>query len=278
MTLTLANPQTVPSPAASATGAARADAWTVLRAELDAWAAAGLTARWWWRDDDAVDATPELDRLLGLSAHTAVPVALAVVPAGATPALATVAAGVGILQHGWDHRNHAPAGTKKAELGADRPTETVLARLAEGRSRLRALFGAAALPVLVPPWNRIAPAVAAGLPATGFRGLSTFAGQRLAVPGLTEANTHIDPVDWHHGRGFLGETAVLSAATGRLRQLRTDGVAPEDANAANGLLTHHLAMDEATWDFVARFLAETVAHPAVRWLPADTLFGGGATP
>ena len=39
--------------------------WDRLEREIDAWAAAGREATLWWRDDDAVAATAELERLLG---------------------------------------------------------------------------------------------------------------------------------------------------------------------------------------------------------------------
>lgn len=260
-----------PAPLTSPSPITAANPWRGLRRELDSWAAGGATASLWWRDDDAVDVTPVLDRLLALSADHRTPVALAVIPAAATAALAGRAAGVSILQHGWCHADHAVRPAKKAELGAGRPAAAGLAELAEGRRRLLALFGPErALPVLVPPWNRIAPAVAAGLPGLGFRGLSTFASKRFDVPGLTEANTHGDPVDWHGGGGFLGDDAVLARLIDHLRARRY-GHAPRAE--ATGLLTHHLVMDEASWAFTARLLGETAAHPAVRWLGAAEIFG-----
>ena len=50
----------------SMTTAAVDSGWAVLEAELDLWQAAGRTASFWWRDDDAVAATPALSRLLAL--------------------------------------------------------------------------------------------------------------------------------------------------------------------------------------------------------------------
>src|SRR3546814_3370640 len=75
-----------------------------------------------------------------------------------------------VLQHGFAHRSHPGAGEKKAALGAQRPGEVVLDELRRGGALLRALFEGgrvAILPVLVPPWNRIAPPVVAGLRAIG---------------------------------------------------------------------------------------------------------------
>ena len=136
--------------------------WQALEEEAARWHEAGRSADLWWRDDDAADAGPALDRLLALHRETRAPLALAVVPAHATPALADRLAaetGVDLLQHGYAHVNHAPAGEKKAELGPHRPAMIVLGELGTGWLALERLFGGRALAVMVPPWNRIAPAL-----------------------------------------------------------------------------------------------------------------------
>ena len=55
--------------------------WQPLVEELARWQRAGRKAELWLRDDDAVDPTPALDRLLDLTGEFAVPVTLAVIPA-----------------------------------------------------------------------------------------------------------------------------------------------------------------------------------------------------
>jgi hypothetical protein len=50
----------------------------------------------------------------------------------------------------------------------------VLGELGTGWMALERLFGSRVLPVLVPPWNRIAPGLVPALPEIGYRGLSTF--------------------------------------------------------------------------------------------------------
>src|SRR5579859_3936699 len=105
----------------STTSAKPESGWADLDAELGIWQSAGRTADFWWRDDDAVVATPALDRLLALT--EGVPIALAVIPGQAGIGLAARLAGVpnvAVLQHGWQHVNHAPAEEKKSELGAHR--------------------------------------------------------------------------------------------------------------------------------------------------------------
>jgi len=270
---------TFPTTGHRQTGALPApDAWGELDEELDAWARAGRPATFWWRDDDAISSTVALERLLDLARAQRVGVALAVIPARAAPDLFALLANrpeAAILQHGYAHENHATAGRKKAELGADRPAATVLAELARGKAMLATASQGRALPVLVPPWNRIDPMVAAGLAATGFDAISIARPRAAArdATGLRHANIHVDPIDWPALRagagGILREKAALEAARLHLSARRLGQV---DADEPTGLLTHHLVMDEATWRFAARFVAATRAHRGARWLEPAGVF------
>ena len=244
--------------------------WPLVEQELARWREAAREPVIWWRDDDAADATPALDRLLALQQSHRVPLALAVVPATATPALAgglLGVAGVDLLQHGYAHTNHAPASErKKEELGAHRPAMIVLGELGTGWMALERLFGPRTLPVLVPPWNRIAPGLVPALPEIGYRGLSTFGIRRRVSPvsGLVQVNTHVDLIDWQTRR-FAGIEAVLGTFVQALASSRTSG-------EPIGLLSHHLAMDEAAWDFLQSFWGKVGGMPGVRIAPAHDLF------
>lgn len=246
--------------------------WEALEQELAHWRAAGRTAELWWRDDDAADTGPELDRLLALHRQSATPLALAVVPARATPTLAERLAaepGVDLLQHGYAHVNHAPQGEgRKIEIGPHRPAMIVLGELGTGWLALERLFGNRPLPVMVPPWNRIAPALVPTLPEIGFTGLSTFGGRTRAYPvrGLRQVNTHVDLIDWKGGRGFAGEETCLGVLVASLARSRTESGEPV------GLLSHHLAMDDGAWDFLRSFWERTRAMPDLRVRPAHALF------
>jgi hypothetical protein len=245
--------------------------WPALAAELSSWRAAGRKPTFWWRDDDAAAPSRGLDRLLAIAAGLRVPVALAVIPAAAETALAERLddARVSVLQHGYAHANHAPAGAKKAELGHHRPLAAMLAELAEGARRLAELFGPRSRAVLVPPWNRIDPALVLVLPGIGFAGLSTYRARPDASPafGLTLVNSHIDIVDWRAGR-FLGEAAALALAVDHLAQRRAGRA---DAEEATGLLTHHAVHEPAAWRFVERLIA-AVRSGGGHWLAAEELF------
>jgi hypothetical protein len=239
--------------------------WSELQSALDGAAERGEAIRVWWRDDDAGRDHPALTRLLDLAACHGLPLALAVVPMWLdADSHARIAASrhTSVLQHGFAHADHAPPEGRSIELGG-RDLETILTELANGRAVLADAFGCSFLAVLVPPWNRLDAGLIERLTGCGFIGLSTF-GRRAAAeaaPGLAQVNTHLDPIDWRGSRLFVGETAAL----GRL-------VAVLDADEPIGILSHHLAMDEAGWAFLDRLLGVLAAHPGARLCPADELF------
>jgi hypothetical protein len=248
-----------------------ADGWRALEEELNAWAEESRAADLWWRDDDAQCPTPALRRLLALSTETATPLTLAVVPMGAETALAHALEAVpkvNVIQHGYAHVNHAGAQEKKAELAASRPAEDALDELIRGRQWLTRLFAGRFHAVLAPPWNRIDPFLVPALPGAGIRGLSAFGSRRSVepAPGLIQGNCHVDILDWRGSRGFVGEDAALAAVVDHLARRRRGDV---DAKEATGVLTHHLAMDEACWVFLATLIERTKNHRAVRWLDVE---------
>jgi hypothetical protein len=248
--------------------------WQDLENELGEWAAAGRTATFWWRDDDAVEPTPALDRLAVLSDEAAVPCALAVIPKLLAPKLPRALAGhplVRVIQHGYAHQNHAPPGGRGWELGLHRPSAVVLDELSAGRRALADAFDGAFVPALAPPWNRIDPALYPDLPGIGLCGVSTFRDRARREPaaGLVEVNTHFDLIDWREGRVFRGEAAAGRHIVGHLRRRRL-GLA--DAEEPTGILTHHLATDEAGWRFLAEFMRFIERQKAARWADPATLF------
>ena len=189
--------------------------WRPLSAELDRWKRSGRVAELWLRDDDAVQPTAALDRLLDLTGRHAIPALLAVIPAHAGEPLAArlaSAPGIAVAVHGWAHENHAPDGQKKQELGPHRAAAVVLGELARAKAVIDRLFAGKAVAVLVPPWNRIDGALLPSLGETGFAALSVFGMAKPAA--LPIVNTHIDIIDWHGGRGGKDHGGLVRGAGG----------------------------------------------------------------
>lgn len=253
-------------------------AWRALDAELERWAALGLKPQFWLRDDDAVAPTDQLDRLLGLCAEFRIPLALAVIPADAIEQLAQRLRGleeVSILQHGFAHANHAVRGEKNSEFAENRPLDIMTGELVQGRARLSGLFGDAALPVLVPPWNRVAFSLLARLPDAGLIGLSRYKARavRAAAPGVLEVNSHVDLIRWRDNRTggpLVDMTAGLAA---HLAAKRT-GAANRDE--PTGILAHHLVMDRTAWATLKALLAKLARDPRVSWPSSAAIFGAKA--
>lgn len=243
--------------------------WRELDEELARWRDAGRTADFWWRDDDAMAPSKPLERLLKLSRTSGVPLALAVIPGNATAELFS-GLEASVLMHGTDHVNRAGPGEKKTEFPAAEPEAEAEARLAAARQRLAQLAGERFLPVLAPPWNRFKQSLAARLSGVGLQGLSGY-GARVAAeaaPGIKQVNTHVDIVDWHGTRGFVGEDLALHLAINHLAA-RRGGAA--DAGEPTGWLTHHAVHDAGSWQFLERLFERTRARGA-RWQDAKSLF------
>ncbi|MCV2888448.1 polysaccharide deacetylase family protein [Ruegeria aquimaris] len=242
--------------------------WSPLEDELSRWQKAGLILPLWWRDDDAVQVTPELDRLTMLSERLNMPVHIAVIPEPAEWALAEMVERRPALipvVHGWAHRNHAPSGEKKAEFQLHRPMPAILSEARQGLARLRDLFGPALRPMFVPPWNRIAPEIVEELPGLGYRVVSTATPRKRAEPvaGLCQINTHLDPIDWRGSRSLLDPQRLIAQVTDQLGD-RREGRADNDE--PYGILTHHLVHDAAIWAFTEALLSRLMNGPARPWI------------
>lgn len=273
------------------------------RRQLDAADAAGVELAFWWRDDDARGATPELARLLAQRLETGVPLALAVIPDGARADLLdgmTPDDDIRLFLHGWCHANHAPAGEKRAEFGDHRPVVAMLEEIRRGRDRLAGLAEGRFLPVFVPPWNRIGPGIAARLGDAGLPGLSIFA----RPASRHRVHTHLDLMDWRAGRAqdaatldrllaaqiaarLMGEggtpAAIPSAARmrpGMPAETRACTPAggpgpvgwPPSETQPIGLLTHHLQHDAAAWERLTALLTLLAPRPGVVWPKLPDLF------
>lgn len=242
---------------------------------LDWFAARDLSVHVWWRDDDAIEPTPALDRLIAIANRHGIEVALAAIPAGATAELAARIAGEGfvsILQHGVEHRNFQDKGRgeKAAEFGARRDPDAAIAGIARSRARLAELFGDRFVPVFVPPWNRIAPRIAARLPEAGLVATSAFT--QFHPRALPFVQTHVDMIKWKKGAGFIGWHAAELRIDYHLARRRTN------ADDPLGILSHHLAQDDASFDFLDRTFEILKSHPGARFTRiVELVRGSGQT-
>ncbi len=260
--------------------------WDALADELAVWQAVGEVAGLWWRDDDAVAAGPELERLIRCSTDADAPMGIAAVPRHLEPSLSDALRPhpqIQLLQHGFAHVDHArQKGQGAWELGLHRPMEQVLAELDLGRGMMATAFREQFLPVVTPPWNRFDRRLLPGLRQTGFIGISA-AGERPrepAVADFVEANIHYDLLSWKAGGRFRGEASAASEIVGHLRRRR---LGTADRGEPTGILTHHLVLDEPAWAFLAGLLGFVARHPAARWLAPREIFrpstaGQGARP
>jgi len=212
----------------------------------------------WLRDDDAIEPTTQLNRLLDLVDRFAIPLTLAVIPAHADDALAARLATskqVTVAVHGWSHQNHASEKEKKQELGLHRSVSDVVAELEIGFNALRRRHGEQFVPLLVPPWNRIDDAIIQALPSIGFQALSTYGTQ--SADAIAVMNTHVDVIDWKGTRGGRSVSDLVSEMVTLI----------ESTHQPIGILTHHLVHDENVWQFLEQLFAATSTLQGVSWEP-----------
>jgi hypothetical protein len=243
--------------------------WDALDREFGRWREPGPV--FWWRDDDAIESTAASARLLALRERLALPLGLAVIPALVKPSLpravaATPPDAVGILVHGWNHVNHAPADAVPSELAASRDAAEVAAQLSQGRRRLGRLFGDRLCPVLVPPFNQISHHLVGTVSAAGFTHVSID--RDFAALGIATRNVHADIMDWDR------RTAVSAATLARdiLGALRLRRYGLVEKHSPIGILTHHLAHDEAAWSVAEELLERLSRYLVVSFPPVSEIF------
>lgn len=223
----------------------------------------GDLPKFWLRDDDAIEPTAALDRLIATCEQSQIPLVLAVIPESTGEALARRldrAINVSVAVHGWTHRNHAGPAEKKQELGPHRPLEIMLDELQAGYEKLALLYGQRFTPMLVPPWNRIDPRLVRQLETIGFQALSTFG---PVTPGpILSINSNVDLIDWHGTRGCVEHSLLVKKIAELLEQ-------PEPI----GILGHHLVHDDAVWVFLEELFGATRAFD-IEWLTGDELLRG----
>lgn len=252
---------------------AGADAFEPLRREFAAWQEAGRPCLLWWRDDDLIDDSPPLRRLADFAVRHQMPALMSVIPGHAADSLANDThglAGLSFCQHGWEHRNHEPAGSPSSEFGFARSLDAVAEDLQRGRKRILALFGERAVPVFVPPWNRFRADALALLPPLGLRGISQYRGQmRVEAAGLRAVDSHIDILQWNGRSPTRCKPAEVLVET--LVSLLSGARAASQPQPL-GILSHHGPMGDDAWAFMQQLADVCSEFSTVRWLSAAELF------
>jgi len=247
--------------------------WKPVADELALWGDDLTPARLWLRDDDAIEPTSELEILANLSARYQVPVTIAVIPQPAQQSLAKLIGQhelISVGVHGYCHLNHAPPGDKKCELGLHRGRQIIIDELAGGRAKLKDMFGAQFINMLVPPWNRIDPELVPELADLGYKSLSTFTWKDFpSAPPLVQLNTHVDIIDWKGNRGGRAANELVRELVRALEIARQSGGAPV------GILSHHLVHDEAAWDFLEQLFKFCANRHDIQWSHVTDLAGSG---
>ena len=242
-------------------------AWAALHAELNFWQ--GRQARFWWRDDDAEQPTPALQRLLDVAAEFRLPLGLAVIPAGlqdTLPALLGDFRNVTVFAHGWAHSNHARPGRPLNEYPHGRKQAEVADELARAYHRVADAFGDQFCPVLVPPYNHLAPMHVGAVRQADFRYISVD--RDFSGLGLPCRNTHADVIDWRSHQAANLPTLIR----GLVAALRLRRLGPVPAGRPIGILTHHRVHTPAIWDLTERLLEQLRAHPSVAFPSMDAIF------
>lgn len=233
--------------------------WAWLEVELRRWRAAGHRATLWWRDDDARAPSAALDRLLAIRGEA--PLTLAVIPDGDMAALGarlTQARRVSVVQHGVDHQNRR-MGAAAGEFPPEWRRIRVATQVRAGWRRMAVL--PALEQVFVPPWNDVHPELPAVLADCGYQGWSAWGEGETADGSPPRVDAHLDLMRWKGGARFRGEAKFLGELRGLLTARRRAG----QWHAPVGLLTHHLAHDEAAWTFLARFAGWSAGRSDLMW-------------
>jgi hypothetical protein len=249
--------------------------WAPLRSELALWQADGRTLPVWWRDDDAIEPTPQLDRMATMSKDLGIPVHLAVIPGRAKRDLVSYVHSHGVFRpvvHGWRHVNHGPRRGPASEFFSGNILS--VSRAWRGMRRMRKLFGDSFLPMFVAPWNHVSPSLHEPLASLGFKAVSVIGPRprRMACDGLVHINAHIDPIDWSRQRRLVDPDEIVTWLTAHLQDRRLGRC---DATEPLGLMTHHLVHEEEVWDFCAALLTELLSGPC---RPVDLAEPGHLSP
>ncbi|THI84091.1 MAG: hypothetical protein CAF41_013370 [Nitrospira sp. CG24A] len=244
-------------------------AWqTELRGSLELIQAEGKEVRIFFRDDDIDEDEESLLRLLDLFLAHGAPLNLAIIPNLLSDATVRqllmrelwIPESLGLIQHGWRHTNHEPAG-RKCEFGISRSLADKFHDIARGKIRLEEAFGPRFYPAFTPPWNRCTQDTFGVLDELGFMVFSKDQGKE-SVEGhrFQEISTTLDLYRWKGGATLQPPDITTKTLISQLWELDTIGI-----------LLHHKVMDDTAFTFLDQLLKELRHCPQVRFHTLKTL-------
>ena len=244
--------------------------WADLVAELDRWGEAGRVATLWWRDDDAVAATPQLATLLRVAGGSAGCAGGDPGPRdrgfgrcpgrrARRPGCCSTAGVTRTMRQG--KKSEYPSGLSASVVAAEIAAGTGLPRRAVRVTRAAGVR-AAVEPHRAGAARRSRRSRDRG-PLDDRLANKTRAVRPPCRPGLALIDVHVDLTDWKGGRRFIGAAAALGALVAWLRRA---GSAMRPPAGPIGILTHHLIMDRETAAFVEALLRAVAGHRAARWV------------
>ncbi len=108
------------------------------------------------------------------------------------------------------------------------------------------------------------------------RGFPRSSSERNAPSPIVTIDTHIDPIDWRGTRGLAPPERIAARfvqdLSGWLEAGSRAAGRPQTPEEPIGLLTHHLAMDEATWSFCEELIETVLSHSSAYTPELDRLW------
>ena len=210
------------------------------------------SVRIWWRDDDIVEDTKELRRLLDFSEKYNVPACRSVIPKHvskeAINKIKSIDA-ISILQHGYAHTNYAKFGDPLNEFGTDRDLEIQIKEIRQGYIKLKDAFNDQFLPIFVPPWNHISSNTIKRLEEVGFIGISLIGKTIFNYNGLRNLSVQIDIHSWEtkSENSYSVKVRKFSEIFCDLYRILTEKPTYLEKKIDIGILTHSQIMKDKDW-------------------------------
>jgi GR25 family glycosyltransferase involved in LPS biosynthesis len=231
----------------------------------------GQSVKFWWRDDDAVARSNNLEYFLRFVRQNNFPLAVSVIMGKCHKNLGeTLCAekNVDVLVHGWRHESAVEGKIGEfRDISLVQVEEIAKQALDTGYS----VFGNSLVPVIVPPWNFLNIDQYAAFRKLGYLGVSQAFGENKIFftddSPFYRADIHVDLTKWDSQPSAKPIDLVCEEICGAIVN---DGI------RCIGLLTHH--RNQAAIDILQKFapiLDHLRSMPEVKFLSARQLFGAG---